>query len=195
MLLNFKLITNSTSYSLDRISKIDPTVCPHLFFLKDFINPDLLVKLLDYITTEEIVWTKELKQEYNNRLKLNWIPESVIEETHIVLDNLTADLNQKFNRTNKFLGLSIWKDQEGYTISMHEKDNNIIDVAVQIYLSESTVDLATKFLVNGTILTTDYKKNYGYLVDNSVGVPHYMNTPVPADHIRYSLYAMWGHSG
>jgi len=195
MLLDFKLITDSTSYSLDRLSKIDSTACPHLFFLKDFINPDLLVKLLDYITTEEIVWTKELKQEYNNRLKLNWIPESVIEETHIVLDNLTADLNQRFNRTNKFLGLSIWKDQEGYTISMHEKDNSIIDVAVQIYLSESTVDLATKFLVNGTILSTDYKENYGYLVDNSVGVPHYMNTPVPADHIRYSLYAMWGHSG
>ena len=93
MPLDFKLIDESTSYSSDQLLKINSTDCPHLFFLKDFINPNLIDKLLNYLLTEEIAWTEELNQEYNNRLKLNWIPESVIEETHTVLDNLTAELS------------------------------------------------------------------------------------------------------
>ena len=83
-------------------------------------------------------------------------------------------------------------------IHVRNVNDSLLLILLQLYtfyLSESTVDLATKFSFNDKILSTDYKKNCGYLVDNSVGVPHYMNTPVPADHIRYSLYAMWGHRG
>jgi hypothetical protein len=191
MLLEFDLIEQSTQYSADNLKNIEKTDCPYLFFLKSFINPTLLDKLLNYISTEELCWLPETNQEYQNRLKLNWVFNTVVEEMHIVLENLTIALNQKFNRNNKFIGLTIWKDQEGYTISKHNKDNPIIDLAIQIYLTDDAVNLGTKFEYNNKIFSTKYQKNHGYLYDNSQGVTHYMTTPVPKNHVRYSLYAMW----
>jgi hypothetical protein len=191
MTLKFNLIEKSTQYSIDNLKNIERTDCPYLFFLKSFINPELLDKLLKYISTEELSWVTETNQEYQNRLKLNWVFDTVVEEVHIVLENLTVELNQKFNRNNKFIGLTVWKDQEGYTIGKHDKDNSIIDLAIQIYLTEGVADLGTKFEYNNKILGTKYQKNHGYLYDNNQGVPHYMNTPVPKNHVRYSLYAMW----
>jgi hypothetical protein len=67
----------------------------------------------------------------------------------------------------------------------------MIDLAIQIYLTDDANDLGTKFEYNNKILSTKYQKNYGYLYDNSQGVTHYMTTPVPKNHVRYSLYAMW----
>jgi|LakMenE18May11ns_1017448.scaffolds.fasta_scaffold9772491_2 hypothetical protein len=193
MSLEFELIKKSTEYSSGKLKNITKSNCPDLFFLNDFLYPPLMNKLVNFLITTDIDWQVEIYQEQLNRLKLNWIPDSVIEEVHIVLENLTSELNQKFNRNNKFLGVTIWKDQEGYTIEKHNKDNSVIDIALQLYLSENLVDLGTKFEYKDEIIQVNYRKNHGYLYDNSQGVPHYMSIPVPKEHIRYSLYAMWSN--
>jgi hypothetical protein len=191
MPLDFELIKKSTEYSLDKLKNMTKSNCPALFFLNDFLYHLMIDKLVDFLTATEIDWQVEMYQEQLNRSKINWIPDSVIEEVHIVLENLTLELNQKFNRNNKFLGITIWKDQEGYTIHKHDKDNEIIDIAVQIYLTENLTELGTNFEYNNETIQVNYRKNYGYLYDNSRGVPHYMSVPVPKEHIRYSLYAIW----
>jgi hypothetical protein len=190
MPLDQELISKSTIKSMDSLDKIVSTECPHLFFIEDFLDHSLLKKLINFISTADVGWVKEIDQEYLNRLKLKWVFDSVVEEVHIVLDNLTEKLNQKFNKTNKFIGLTVWKDQEGYTINPH-KDNDLIDIAIQLYLTEGNIDLSTKFEYNGKILHPNYKINSGYLFDNSVGVRHYMTTPVPQNYTRFSLYAIW----
>ena len=40
----------------------------------------------------------------------HWLADTVIEEAHTMFENLTEVLNTKFNRTNTFLGISIWRD-------------------------------------------------------------------------------------
>jgi len=195
MPLDFDLIDRSTEYSTKQIQNLINTECPYLFFLDSFIDPELLEKLLNFISTEELIWLPETNQEYQNRLKLNWVFDTVVEETHIVLENLTTELNLKFNRNNKFLGLSVWKDQEGYTIGKHNRDNTIIDLAIQLYLTDGDTNLGTTFEYNHSKLQTKYQKNHGYLIDNSIGVTHYMMTPVPKEHTRYSLYAIWSQIG
>jgi hypothetical protein len=166
------------------------TVSPGLFLLESFLHPILLSKLNDYIINTDLAWQIEPYQATKNRLKINWVADTVIEEVHIVMKNLTAELNRQFNRSNKFLGITIWKDQEGYTIERH-KDRALIDLAIQIYLFGGTEDLGTKFEYNNTIISADYKENSGYLQDNQLGIMHYLDTPVPKDHNRYSLYAIW----
>lgn len=193
MPLDFELIKKSTEYSLDKLKNMTKSKCPDLFFLNDFLYHLMIDKLVDFLMTTEIDWQLEIYQNQLNRSKISWIPDSVIEEIHIVLKNLTPELNQKLNRNNKFLGIAIWKDQEGYTIDKHDKDNEIIDIAVQIYLTENLTDLGTNFEYNNETIQVNYRKNYGYLYDNSRGVPHYMSVPVPKEHIRYSLYAMWSN--
>jgi len=190
MLLDFELIKQSTQYSLDKLKNIEKTDCPGLFFLSDFLYLPLIDKLVDFIDATDLDWQEQEGQEYKNRLKVNWVPNSVIEETHIVIESLTGSLNKKFNRNNKFLGVSIWKDQEGYGIGKHT-DNKIIDVAIQIYLTESAENLGTTFEYNNLTLQAQYQKNHGYLLDGSHQLPHYMNVPVPKEHVRYSLYAVW----
>jgi hypothetical protein len=130
MSIKFKLIKKSTEYSLDKLKNMTKSNCPDLFFLNDFLYPPLMDKLVDFLTTTDIDW--QVYQEQVHRLKLNWIPNSVIEEVHIVLENLTSELNQKFNRNNKFFGVSIWKDREGYTIEKH-KDILITELKLRNY--------------------------------------------------------------
>jgi hypothetical protein len=190
MPLDFTLIENSTAYSLDKLSNKTSTISPDLFLLDSFLYPPLLTKLNDYILNTELEWHVDPYREIKNRTKINWVFDSVIEEVHIVMKNLTTVLNQQFNRSDKFLGITIWKDQEGYTIDRH-KDRVLIDLAIQIYLFGGTEDLGTKFEYDNTIISADYKENSGYLQDNQTGVVHYLDTPVPKDHIRYSLYAIW----
>lgn len=190
MPLDFTLIDDSTVYSINQLKNKAPTVSPGLFLLESFLHPQLLAKLNDYIINADLAWQVEPYQANRNRLKINWVSDSVIEEVHIVMENLTSALNQQFNRTDRFLGVTIWKDQEGYTIERHT-DNSTVNLAIQIYLTGSVDDLATKFEYGNVIISADYKENSGYLQDNQLGIMHYLDNPVPKDHVRYSLYAIW----
>lgn len=189
MPLDHLLIEDSKIYSQVRLNNTVATASPDLQFVSDFIYPPLLDKLVNFINNDQLDWQDEIYQESKNRSKLNWIPDSVLEETHIVLDSLTDQLNKTYNKQTKFLGLSVWKDQQGYTIRPHT-DQPLISISLQIYLSELANDLSTHFLYNGKVLGPEYVKNSGY-IQNNVGITHFMVNPVPAGHVRYSLYAIW----
>lgn len=190
MPLDFELIQQSIEYSKDNIKNTTDSGCPGLFFLDDFLYPTLIDKLIDFIISNDLDWQVQERQEYRNRLKINWIPDSPIEEVHTVMDQLTDSLNEKFNTNYKFIGISIWKDQEGYCIPQHI-DNEVIDAAIQIYLTGEKEDLGTRFEYNNQGFQARYQKNHGYLVDGRKKLVHSMNSQVPKNHIRYSLYAVW----
>jgi hypothetical protein len=196
MTLDFKLIENSIRYAIDSLNSSE-IVCPGLLCVSELLDPVLLVKLQDYIFDDDLVWERQedplAMSIYFGRKKINWIPDSVIEETHMVFDGLTDYINQRFNKQNKFEGLSIWKDEHTYQVPLHT-DNPKIDVAVQIYLNgDDNMDLGTRFHVDA-VVKIPYKTNYGYLMDNKQNIRHFYNGKSPEDYYRYSLYAIWANT-
>jgi hypothetical protein len=190
MPLDFDLIKTATDYSIKKIELAEATDCPELFWLTDFIEPTLLDKFITYITTEKLEWVPEDLQETAPRLKVNWVFDSVIEEVHTVFENLTPVLNRRFGRNNRFNGIAVWHDLPGYTIGPHQ-DRDLINLAIQIYVTTGPAELGTKFNYNNQVLQTKYLVNHGYLSDNRRGVTHYLDTPVPVGHTRLSVYAVW----
>ena len=191
MSLDMNLINLSIVHSQQFLQKRIVTPSPELWFLQDFIYPALLEKLFEFVTTTpNLNWHLVKGQEQKNRTEVSWESESVIEEIHMVYDSLTASLNLIFDRNLKFNGISVWKDGAGYSYGRH-RDINRINVAIQIYLSNGPADLHTKFYFQEQILESKYQKNHGYLMDNINKLPHGIETPVPEDHVRYSLYASW----
>ena len=196
MSLDFKLIEKSIQYALDSL-KSSSIVCPGLLYVSELLDPVLLVKLQDYISDDKLVWERQedplAMSTYFGRKKINWIPDSVIEETHMVLDGLTDYLNQRFNKQNKFEGLSVWKDEHTYQVPLHTDDLRI-DISMQIYLNgDDSMDLGTRFQVN-TVVKIPYKTNHGYLMDNRQNIKHFYNGKSPKDYHRYSLYAIWANA-
>lgn len=193
MPLDFNLVEESIAYSLDKIKNKKSTASPHLFLLEDFIYPPLLEKLYQLITADQnLPWHTVAYQESSGRTAVSWLSDSAVEETHMVFDSLTQEINQITGDNLKFMGIDVWRDLFPYTIVKHS-DQNLIRCAIQIYLNETTVDLATKFCYNNLTIAPPYKTNYGYLMDNQGKVAHWMTTAVPQDFARYSLYAIWKH--
>ena len=152
MSLDVKLIETSTEYSLDKLASRTSTECPYIFLLDDFLYPPLLEKLFNFVTTTELTWELVEYQEQFNRHKISWLADSVIEETHIVIQNLTTDINLIVNKPQKFIGINIWKDMHPYTIKGHS-DKELISSAMQIYLNSTNINLATQFSHYGTIIS------------------------------------------
>jgi hypothetical protein len=128
-----------------------------------------------------------------DRKKINWVADSVIEETHMVLSEMTEYLNERFNRQNKFLGLSVWKDEHSFQVPVHA-DNPTINIAIQIYLNGNDENLGTKFYINDGVFQVPYKTNCGYLMDNGYGIKHCYDGNPSRDYHRYSLYAIWSNN-
>lgn len=191
MALDFDLINRATAYSIDKLES-NPAVGLVLF--DDFLLPELVDKLINFLNTADIQWNNETDQSgkysMKHRKALSWVFDTVVEEAHIVFENLTTTLNQRYNRNNKFLGISIWRDTEQYTINRHS-DNPIIDIAMQIYLTTGPGTLGTWFDYNGKAVQANYQINSGYLTDNTARIEHWLDVNVPADHVRYSVYARW----
>jgi hypothetical protein len=194
MALDFTLIEKATNYSIDQFNKRTLTDCPYIFILNEFLDPELLEKLYKFaLTNNEWIMQKDytkIEMYRNNRFKLNWESDTVVEETHIVLENLTEVFNQFYNKNNKFLGINLWKDITGFSLAKHI-DNPDIDLSMQIYLNSSADDLGTKFTYQNITINTPYIKNHGYIMDNLGKVAHYFDAEIPLDYSRYSLYAIW----
>lgn len=190
MSLDFNLITQSVDYSKNRLSKKEITECPYLFLLSDFINPELLEKLLTFVANDTEHWQTVLYQEISVRRSITWVPETVIEETHIVMQELTDYLNTIFQKQTTFSGISILKDVHPYSIGMHT-DNDMVGIAIQLYLTSGPRNLNTVFKYDSKIISANYQKNSGYIMNNTYKIGHGMLNPVPENHIRYSLYAVW----
>lgn len=193
MALDFTLIEKATNYSIDQFNKKTLTDCPYIFTLNEFLYPELLEKLYKFLLSNNN-WT--VQEDYKNvghrdsRFKLNWESDTVVEEAHIVLENLTEVFNQFYNKNNKFLGINLWKDITGFSLAKHI-DNPDIDLSLQIYLNSSADDLGTKFTYQNITINTPYIKNHGYIMDNLGKVVHYFDSTIPSDYARYSLYAIW----
>lgn len=193
MALDFSLIKQSTEYSISQIDKRISTECPYVFLLENFLDPLLIEKLYKYITTADN-WVEQ--EDYhpgdyqNNRLKINWESDTVIEEAHVVFENLTDAINQIYKRNNKFVGINLWKDINGYQIPRHA-DNPDIDIAMQIYLNSEQGNLGTKFEYQDVTIETPYSQNCGYIMDNEGKIIHYFDSAIPPNYVRYSIYAIW----
>jgi hypothetical protein len=197
MPLDFQLIEQSTQHALKQLSKIEQTSCPYVFLLEELLHDKLLEKLLEYVKQENINWLAEEPPIDNvshvpfpNRRKINWDPDTVIEEVHVVFNNLTNAVNKIWNRNNIFLGLSIWKDTKNFAVNKHT-DNPVIDVALQIYLNEVDSVVGTTFEYNNKLIQANHQKNHGYIMDNQAQIVHFLPKSVPDNHTRYSVYAIW----
>jgi len=180
-----KISTQHTLAVLKHIHSIDGVQ-----LVTDFFDQALLDKLLEYCqTTSQWQPVYDLEQkEIDCRKKITWETDTVVEVAHTVLQNITPQLEKTFNKQLKFNGLDLWKDTEGYFIKRHT-DNPAFNASIQIYIN-NLPHLVTVFEHNG-IHTTDPNSGSGYIADNTVGVPHWLNGVVPADFSRYSLHATW----
>ena len=196
MALDFALIEASTQHALDKLESGE-IIHPGLLCIHNFLEPELLLKLQNYISNDKLPW--EFQEHHDgagyrhDRKKINWVAESVIEETHMVLSEMTQYLNERFNRKNRFLGLSVWKDEKSFQVPVHV-DNPIINISIQIYLNSNNQNLGTKFHVNDGVFQVPYRINCGYLMDNSYGIRHFYDGNPSMGYHRYSLYAIWSNN-
>lgn len=192
MTLDFTLIHESTIHARDSISN-GKTVHPGLLFVDHLLPANLLEKLQVYICDDNMLWHNQetlTGEIYPGRKKITWTADSVIEEIHVVLDNLTEHLNQRFSRQNKFLGLSVWRDECTFQMIPHY-DNPNNDISIQIYLNNDNMDLGTTFIINNSAVKAPYSANHGYLMDNTQNILHLYNGKPPVGYHRYSLHAVW----
>lgn len=190
MTIDQQLIEKSSNFSIDRFQERKSTECSYLYFLSDFLLTELLEKLTTYITNEDLPWEQVARQEYANRRSVSWIPDSVVEETHMVFESITPSIENLLQRNQKFDGISIWKDQYPYQIKPHA-DQREIGSAIQIYLNSCKDNVVTSFSWGDSVLKPKNRANCGYFIDNHGQVIHWLESPVPKDFIRYSLYAIW----
>lgn len=189
MPLDFDLIQKSTEYSGKKLDYLENTDCPDLFLVNDFLHENILEKLKQFVyIVPNKKWQRVPGSQF--RKKITWEPDTVYEEVFQVFLNLTPKINKLFKKNTVFLGLTIWKDETDYLIPVHI-DHPKIDIALQIYINDSTVNLATKFIYNDKIIEPKYLTNCGYLLNQSAKIPHYMTIPVPENYTRYSIYAIW----
>jgi len=189
-MIDHNLIKAGTKHSKYILDITLPRDCEDLYFFRNFLYPPLLNKLVKFISMEELEWTVVPLQETQQRREVAWLPDSIIEETHTVIENLTNTINDKLNIKQKFNGISIWKDWGSYESGRHS-DQELIKTSLQVYLNSTEKNLATQFEYNGEIISPDYVTNAGYLMNNKSKVKHWMKQSIPKNFNRYSLFATW----
>lgn len=173
-----------------------PTKFSGLYMLKDVLDPTILSRLKTYIeSVNPEQWQTVQGQESKPRSRISWDTDTVIEELHEIFNSATTTINDIFPDVYKhFWGISIWQDQEGYSMNWHT-DNPDIDVALQLYLY-TELGFGTIFQNNDTQTLIPSIHNTGYLAlhtgDNKI--PHKTENMVPPGVTRYSLYAVWSRS-
>jgi hypothetical protein len=153
---------------------------------------EILTKLKTYVNTVgDTKWQTVEGQESYNRRKIVWDSDSVVEELHIIGEQLTDFINETFPDAHRhFIGIALWKDWAGYSLTLHA-DNPLIDISAQIYLYDAPKNCGTTFMVNGTRLDVPYQHNTGYFMVDPTGMLHRTTTVTPPGVTRYSLYVIW----
>lgn len=171
-----------------------------------------VLELVDVLTDDEINYAKELFDApttkrydvYAHPPQTHKIQRTRADlyDTHnisIELQKTMEPIKKKFGLNN--LGLpdtSMWKDSKGFHLYPH-CDQEMLHVTMQIYLDDNCNEkCGTTFLkpVFGTkhgeeLLTTPYKKGYGYILLNTNKEMHGMMTKVSAGETRSSLYIVY----
>ena len=188
-MLDHELIESGTTHTLEVLNNF-PNLENSMIVVKKFFNNEILKQLLEFCeSTDE--WQDAYDtagQVIKNRKKISWKLDSILEVSHVILENITPQMSKIFNKDLKFNGVDLWKDMPGYTISKHT-DNPEFNASLQIYIKNLPY-LSTVFEHNG-ITVTDPNPGNGYLADNTVGIPHWLNGIVPENYERFSLHATW----
>jgi hypothetical protein len=191
-MIDTELIAEQTA-QFERAWSSQQEIVPGLYKIADALTPAAVAKLKVHVN-HATNWSTVEGQELSPRKKLTWQSDSIIEELHMALENLTPAVNKQFNDTEKyFLGLQIWQDQPGYSIPYHS-DRLMIDVAMQLYLYDAPHNCGTTFKLDGKIIDVPFVHNTGYVLKNSTTLQHRTTTTVPTDVSRYSLYAIWSRN-
>jgi len=190
---------NQNSISLADALKNGSAISPQVKLIKDAFDQNMLSKLQEYFTSNyhSDLWKPETTKygiPMNNkpRHKIEWDPESVVEEVHEVCNSVTPLLQEQYTCPDiVFDGITLWRDQPGYNISWHT-DNPVIHLTMQIYLSGSSVCPGTEFKTQSGSVTASFVPNTGYFIDQRITRPtHRTAHAVPENQIRYSLFAIW----
>ena len=120
--------------------------------------------------------------------------------TKSYLENFTVDHAYDWTeKKHKLIDCYLWKDIAGLAYKQHT-DVGIFkqwENHLQIYINEDEPDMSmgTKFhhsiFHRKPTVELSYTNNAGYFIKNSQTIFHSVD-PVPADKIRYSLYARFG---
>lgn len=190
-MIDYELIETSKEYTKNIINNAVPCASG-LYILENILYPPFLTKLYNYVsTTENLPWTIVSLYETECREKISFFPESVIEEAHLLMEDITTCISQKLDLNLKLIGIDIWKDKEGFYINKHT-DNPVINASLQVYLNHySNIDYSTKFNLNGTVVSPKNLTNHGYLIDQRTQISHWMKTKVTSNFERYSIHAIW----
>lgn len=193
-MIDYQLIEQATQ-DLTHSIKNKKQIAPGLFALRNVFSEDTISKLQQYISTaSNNDWQLVENQENQERKKITWKNDSIIEELHIAVDNTTSLINKIFphNKKHNFLGVSVWHDYNGYYLDWHT-DNPIITVSMQIYLFEHCdKSCGTTFEINGQHYTVEYEHNQGYICEQTVHKPkHKTSCALPPGQNRYSFYTIW----
>jgi hypothetical protein len=163
-----------------------------LYKIKNFLSDTDLSILQDFLNTTDkwglyraggIQKNRFVIYPSDNEWLLNTLTEKFIK--------LTPHVKHIFRKPRLYFGgITMWQDRQKYYIQKHT-DNPIIEIAIQIYLTDNEPRLPTTFIVDDKDIIPDYKVNAGYIMDNSKQILHYMWPPIPQGQIRNSLYAFW----
>ena len=166
-----------------------------LILIEDVFTDQIIEKLLKFCIAADD-WEPQLtadnKTVVENREKISWRYDCIVEETHTILENATPEISRLIKRDNLvFGGVNLWKDTEGYAIERHT-DNPVIQTSLQVYI-QNLPTLSTIFEYDGNLVHTNPNTNSGYISDNLIGIPHWLPNAVPAEFNRYSLHAIWSY--
>ena len=187
------LIKNSIEHAKSSISEQTFLIPGILGTVKNVLHPDLIAKLNHFLKFSTCNWLPELQQERLPRVKINWEPESVIEELHETMMAVTPMVNALFPSDSPlhFWGISLWKDTEGYYVYEH-KDNTDLHSVIHVYLDSKGPCPGTVFQHAGSLIDINHVPNTGYIYCNGrERLTHNIAYPVPDGTVRYSLYAQW----
>lgn len=186
---NSELIQRATLYTQSLLSNMHP-VPLGMATVENFFHNDLITHTLEFCNTYDN-WQPVTFGDYTvpHRVKMCFEVDTVIEMLHETLSNCTPQMGTLFAKSLSFNGLDIWKDTAGYYVDKHT-DNPEFNVSLQIYI-KNLPQLATVFEYDEQTVMPRADPNCGYMCDNTVGIPHWMNTAIPNNFTRYSLHATW----
>lgn len=184
-------IASSVIHSLNN----KKTVSNSLYTLENVLPESACKKLWDYIQTADNWQLIEGKFYHNNRKKIVWDSDTIIEELHSGFEQATAKINQIFqsDQVHNYIGIALWEDSADYFIDWHT-DNPLLSSAMQIYLFDTCPEqCGTTFKVDNIDVDLPFVHNTAYIVDHNIEnkLLHKTTASTPAGIKRYSLYVSW----
>lgn len=192
-MIDNKLIGEIATQCLQQLAHCRATPSPALWCIDNFLPCTALAKLQKFVKDPDMEWSAVDGQSLLPRQRISWQIDSIIEEIYEAWSTLTPIITERIShRAENFWGISLWRDQPGYTIGWHT-DNVNIDVSMQLYLFDEYQLPGTDFLIDHNVYSVPFQNNCGYIVDNAADkrLTHKIAYEVPANTIRYSLYAIW----